>query len=456
MESIEQFNYIAATADPLILNLSYEQLLSLSSEVGIAVSLVLPKGKRLDQMVKMIEIEIENISKSVATTQEATEKRANGLTAWNLGLKLIQAQKRESKNGLACFVIVKPVSTMFYTDANIIATLIEPSQPLCRLFVSCAAHLEAWPLREGMDPSGRVGILTMEKDSAVFAVIEKGKFRVLNSVSSNLPKKHGRGGASAVRFARLRQEKRAMFYKLVAACIFTHYFDDEVPNVSSLSIFGDPNNHLETVYKQDKSAGERLHLLPISYETVPEGTELTRGATAAIVFERLQLKNHLLEEIQEHPKVALMFGKPPQSQVKAGLGADATNFYLSRGVVSEIILTKTSYVQFGVRENEITMIGFAEPTLLQSLALNVPERYAQKFAGQASLDNYFKSLLESMDDPPTLIQVDDKTPLSKLLSKNHMGVGCLLKPNCQAMLPEVSQTQVALEALGCISSSELV
>ena len=54
---------------------------------------------------------------------------------------------------------------------------------------------------------------------------------VLYKFSVDLPKKHGRGGQSALRFARLRLEKRHNYLRKVAELSVTHFIDAQTSRV---------------------------------------------------------------------------------------------------------------------------------------------------------------------------------------------------------------------------------
>jgi peptide chain release factor subunit 1 len=53
-----------------------------------------------------------------------------------------------------------------------------------------------------------------------------------------LPKKHGRGGQSAMRFARIREEKRHNYVRKVAELATQHFITNDLPNVVGLVIAG--------------------------------------------------------------------------------------------------------------------------------------------------------------------------------------------------------------------------
>ena len=57
---------------------------------------------------------------------------------------------------------------------------------------------------------------------------------VLHKFSVDLPKKHGRGGQSALRFARLRLEKRHNYVRKVAELAVQMFITADKPNVSGL------------------------------------------------------------------------------------------------------------------------------------------------------------------------------------------------------------------------------
>ncbi len=55
----------------------------------------------------------------------------------------------------------------------------------------------------------------MDGNGSLFGTLSGNTREVLHKVSVDLPKKHGRGGQSALRFARLRMEKRHNYVRKV-------------------------------------------------------------------------------------------------------------------------------------------------------------------------------------------------------------------------------------------------
>jgi len=75
--------------------------------------------------------------------------------------------------------------------------------------------------------------IVMDGNGSLYGTVQGSNREVLHKFSVDLPKKHGRGGQSALRFARLRLEKRHNYVRKVAE-FATHFFIDPAtskPNV---------------------------------------------------------------------------------------------------------------------------------------------------------------------------------------------------------------------------------
>lgn len=56
--------------------------------------------------------------------------------------------------------------------------------------------------------SYKFGFIVMDGNGTLFGTLQGNTREVLTKITVDLPKKHGRGGQSALRFDRLRMEKR--------------------------------------------------------------------------------------------------------------------------------------------------------------------------------------------------------------------------------------------------------
>lgn len=75
-------------------------------------------------------------------------------------------------------------------------------------------HTEA--LNELLESDDKFGFIVMDGMGALFGTLSGNSREVIHKLTVDLPKKHGRGGQSALRFARLRLEKRHNYIRKVA------------------------------------------------------------------------------------------------------------------------------------------------------------------------------------------------------------------------------------------------
>merc|ERR1712217_115073 len=75
-------------------------------------------------------------------------------------------------------------------------------------------------------------------NGALYGTVSGNHREVLHKFSVELPKKHGRGGQSALRFARLRLEKRHNYKRKVAEIAVSCFITNDRPNVKGLVLAG--------------------------------------------------------------------------------------------------------------------------------------------------------------------------------------------------------------------------
>ncbi len=74
--------------------------------------------------------------------------------------------------------------------------------------------------------------------SPLFGTLQGNSREVITKFSVDLPKKHGRGGQSALRFARLRMEKRHNYVRKVAETAVQCFITDDKVNVTGIILAG--------------------------------------------------------------------------------------------------------------------------------------------------------------------------------------------------------------------------
>ena len=82
------------------------------------------------------------------------------------------------------------------------------------------------------------GFIVMDGNGCLYATLQGNTRTVLHKFTVDLPKKHGRGGQSALRFARLRMEKRHNYVRKCAEMAVTFFISDNKCNVAGLVLAG--------------------------------------------------------------------------------------------------------------------------------------------------------------------------------------------------------------------------
>ena len=78
----------------------------------------------------------------------------------------------------------------------------------------------------------------MDGNGTLFGTVAGNTREVIQKFTVDLPKKHGRGGQSALRFARLRDEKRHNYVRKVAELAVQHFITNDKVNVTGLVLAG--------------------------------------------------------------------------------------------------------------------------------------------------------------------------------------------------------------------------
>merc|ERR1712222_80588 len=80
--------------------------------------------------------------------------------------------------------------------------------------------------------------IVFDGNGCLYGTLQGNHREVLHKFSVDLPKKHGRGGQSALRFARLRLEKRHNYLRKVAEHATQFFINVDGPNVNGLVVAG--------------------------------------------------------------------------------------------------------------------------------------------------------------------------------------------------------------------------
>jgi len=115
---------------------------------------------------------------------------------------------------------------------------LEPFRPVTRAVYLCDSKFHTELLSELLEADEQFGFVVMDGSGCLFATVRGNSRHVLHKFSVELPKKHGRGGQSALRFARLRLEKRHNYVRKVAELAKSLFIEQGSVNCEGIILGG--------------------------------------------------------------------------------------------------------------------------------------------------------------------------------------------------------------------------
>jgi len=253
-------------------------------------------------------------------------------------------------------------------------------------------------LTELLENDEKFGFIIMDGNGALFGTLCGNTRTVLHKVSVELPKKHGRGGQSSVRFARLRLEKRANYVRKVAELCTQLYITDNKANVSGLVLAGSAEFKLKL--SQSDLFDPRLSVIVVKIVDVSYGGE--NGFNQAIELAADCLQNVKL--VREKKLLSTYFGEIAKDSGKFCFGTKDTLQALEMGAVEELIVWEDLAITRYVLRNKETS---EDKTVFLNEA---QEKVASNFKDANNND----------------LEVKEKMPLLEWLSENFKSFGTKL------------------------------
>ena len=113
-----------------------------------------------------------------------------------------------------------------------------PPKPVKQTTYKCDSRFHTNELREMLVEDETFGFIITDGNGSLFGTVNGDSKKVLNKFTTELPKKHGKGGQSAARFGRLRMEARHNYIRKVCELTTNYFITDNKPNVTKLILAG--------------------------------------------------------------------------------------------------------------------------------------------------------------------------------------------------------------------------
>jgi len=208
----------------------------------------------------------------------------------------------------------------------------EPFKPINTSLYLCDNKFHTEALKELLEADDKFGFIIMDGNGCLFGTLCGSTREVLHKFSVDLPKKHGRGGQSALRFARLRMEKRHNYVRKVAELTTQLFIANDRPTVSGLVLAGLAD--FKTELLNSDMFDQRLFPRVIKIVDVSYGGE--NGFNQAIELAADALSN--VKFIQEKKLISNFFDEIAQDTGKYCYGIADTLAGLEMGAVETLIV----------------------------------------------------------------------------------------------------------------------
>lgn len=164
---------------------------------------------------------------------------------------------------------------------------LEPFKKLsCSLYM-CDNKFHTEPLMGLLETDEKYGFIIMDGNGCLYGTLTGNTREILHKFSVELPKKHGRGGQSSLRFARIRIERRHNYLRKCAESAVPLFITNDRPNVSGLIIAGSAD--FKTDLAKSDLFDQRLQQIVIKIVDVAYGGD--NGFNQAIELAKDALQN---------------------------------------------------------------------------------------------------------------------------------------------------------------------
>ncbi|CAD7959765.1 unnamed protein product [Amoebophrya sp. A25] len=354
------------------------------------ITLIIPPGDDINRYSQMLVQE--------ASTASRIKSRVNRLSVCGAIASTQQRLKlynRTPPNGLVIYC--GEIITEEGKEKKVTIDF-EPFRPINTSLYLCDNKFHTEDLQSLLENDDKFGFVVMDGNGSLYGTLCGNTREVLHKFSVDLPKKHGRGGQSALRFARLRLEKRHNYVRKVAETAVQMFISDNRPNVKGLVLAGSAE------FKNDLLASDlfdgRLAEVVLKVVDVSYGGE--NGFNQAIELAGETLRN--VKFLQEKKLICSFMEEIAQDTGKVCFGVSETVEGLNMGAVETLIVWENLDLMRYVLRNPVTDISH---TLYKT-----PKQEENK---------------DFLKEGQTDLEVLEKTPFSEWIVNNFKNFGCTLE-----------------------------
>jgi peptide chain release factor subunit 1 len=224
-----------------------KELLACSGTHTSLVSLALNPSDSLIQQSKMLKNELATASNIKSRVNRHSVEEALGMAIFQLS-----TWKSVPPHGLFVFC-----GNCVLNGVEISKTVsFEPFKAIKKSMYKCDSRFHVEEFEKLFESDTAYGFIIIDGNGYLLSIL-KGDITIeLEKYEVSLPKKHNKGGQSALRFARLRQESRANFVRKAAEAVNKHYIDKSKVCVQGIILAG--NTEFKNILAESDILDQRI------------------------------------------------------------------------------------------------------------------------------------------------------------------------------------------------------
>lgn len=355
------------------------------------ISLIMPPKDQVARVQKMLGDEF-----GTASNIKSRVNRQSVLGAITSAQQRLKLYNRVPPNGLVVYTGTILTDEGKEKKVNID---FEPFKPINTSLYLCDNKFHTEALNELLESDNKYGFIVMDGNGSLFGTLSGNSREILGKFSVDLPKKHGRGGQSALRFARLRMEKRHNYVRKVAETAVQFFISVDKVNVAGIVLAGSAD--FKTELSQSDMFDGRLQAAILAVVDVSYGGE--NGFNQAIELSADTLAN--VKFVQEKRLISKFFDEISQDTSKYVFGVADTLQCLEMGAVETLVVWEDLQVN--------------RYTLMNSTSGETDIKHLSN--EQAADDSHFK------DKDGAILEVQEKLSMLEWLANNYKKFGCALE-----------------------------
>lgn len=379
------------------------------------ISLILPPKDQISRATKMLAEEY-----GTASNIKSRVNRLSVLAAITSTQQRLKLYNRVPPNGLIiyCGTVVTDEGKERKVNFDF-----EPFKPINTSLYLCDNKFHTEALSELLESDSKFGFIVMDGNGSLFGTLTGNTRDVIHKMTVDLPKKHGRGGQSALRFSRLRDEKRHNYVRKVAELAVQFFITNDKVNVSGLILAGSAD--FKTELGQSDMFDPRLQAKIVKTVDVSYGGE--NGFNQAIDLSAESLAN--VKFIQEKKLIQRYFDEISLDTGKYCFGVEDTLKGLELGAVDVLIVWEnldiSRYVLKSSAGDEVVLHATKEQEKNRELFMDKESNLEMDVVSKMSLLEWFAEKYKEFG--ATLEFVTNRSQEGSQFVKGFGGIGGLLR-----------------------------